>query len=1009
MTLAGDGHVHLFVQDAADPAATTGTLSAANLTLGPAALAYTGVGTLAISLGTAADAFTVNATAAATPVTLTGGAGDDTLTLVGTASPLAVNTGIGNDAVNVQAIGAAATITNPGGTDTFTLGSPAGVLDGIAAPLTLAGSGADALVVDDAGTTLAKSGTLTATTLLGLNTAGVTFTGMASLALSLGSGGNTFGITADAIPTTLTAGTGGDHLTIADANQSMDTFAAPLTVNGTGNAQLTLNDVGSTAAKSVLLTSTAVTGLNPAGMQYAALGSLNVNLGSGNDAVLVQSTAAGTTTTVTGNAAGQTFRVAPTNGSLSTVLDGPVNLIGSGTDPLTVDDTTDNTNQSVGITANQISGLGAAIGYAGMTTLTTLLGTGSDTVAVTGLSPTLTQTALDGGNGVNYASVNLPGNLPGNLALTHFQEGAITVAGNVGGTLSTDGNFSSVHVLGGMLPGSALDVAGVLKQIEIDGVAAGVTNVGSLQGVIEPSVTPAPDGTIFTLNSGGITRTIREATANGQSLTGSTFSVVYDATTGEPQAAVRINGSTSGQRYDLFFDAPAGSTFSLSRVDSTSDAAKDVRNVVVDGDILGNVTPAEAAYFGYAAGVAGGVQLPADHLAAVSAQGNFAAGAIRAATVQGYSFAQLIGLGGVATDAPSIAVSAHSEKLLLSALMVNPATGKPYATIVPPTEPLLAAAGTAANHAVLFAGRDGALSIDPSGFVLWDRDPDQIASAQTVFSGRYNAGRETLSTLAWQGTGGSVQTRRLVSNITSTGALGDVVLTAGRAEQLQSITAPSMEGSLNLFGGKLVGTIQTTGDLGAADGSSTMNLEMGPAARIVSRGTLFSDIAIAGNFTGTIAAGQDLDGNLDVAGGGRSTGQVIAYGAVNGNVHIAGSFSGQIAAGSASGIHGNIAVDHGIAKGGAVLSEGEIGDAATGTSLTTPSVRRSGGSRRRGAAGRQPPAAGFARGSGRPRHLAAAVAVERRRQPHHPRRRTGRLAGLSRMQSRLKQLTRVAA
>src|SRR6185437_16964363 len=71
-----------------------------------------------------------------------------------------------------------------------------GVLDGIAGALVLVGTGADTLNVDDSGSKVARTGSLTDTTLtgLGMGTVGITFSGMATFKLGLGSGVNTFRI-----------------------------------------------------------------------------------------------------------------------------------------------------------------------------------------------------------------------------------------------------------------------------------------------------------------------------------------------------------------------------------------------------------------------------------------------------------------------------------------------------------------------------------------------------------------------------------------------------------------------------------------------------------------------------------------------------------------------------------------------------------------------------------------------------------------------------------------------
>jgi hypothetical protein len=135
---------------------------------------------------------------------------------------------------------------------------------------------------------------------------------------------------------------------------------------------------------------------------------------------------------------------------------------------------------------------------------------------------------------------------------------------------------------------------------------------------------------------------------------------------------------------------------------------------------------------------------------------------------------------------------------------------------------------------------------------------------------------------------------------------------------------------------------------------------MGENASIVSRGNLISQVQLGGSLNGTIAAAGDIGMNaLDASGKparlggiqtgrGNSAGQVIALGNILGDVSIAGSLSGQIAArgtpipGTAAnrqGILSNVKIAGAIEPVGAVLSGGEIGDAAAGTQLATGKIR----------------------------------------------------------------------
>jgi acrosin len=908
VTLAGTGSDQLLLDDSSDTINQIGTMSATQLALGPALVSYSGTASAAIQLGAGTDLFTINSTAAATPVTLTGGTGEDTLKITGISSPTTVNSGSN-----------AATTLNVGN-----------ALLALGSPLTLIGNGSTTLNINDTASTTTKTGTLGGTALTGLGANGINFSGIAQLNLSLGSGGNTFAVAGDTTPTTVTAGSANDALAI-------DSFTAPVTVIGGGTAELVLDDSADTSARAVAITGSTVTGLGTSGVTYSSLASLNVVLGSGGDAVAVNGTGGATSTTVTGNGVGQTFLVAPAGG----VLQSPLALEGAGTDPLTINDTPNLSAASITLGNGEVDGFGGIINYTGITTLAVNLAAGNDTATITAMDPAVI-TSIDGGAGENIANINLAGDLSGKLTLTHFSSGSVDVAGNFTGSLRTDGGFSTVHVDGNFTPTAVLGVTGVLGQLEVDGADAGQLTVGSLQGVVEPSVIPSADGTIFSLSSGGVTRSIQvQMTDPSASLSGTTFSVVYDATTGVPQAAVRVNGGTDGERFDVVLNAPITSSFSLSGLYSSNGLTRDVRNVVADGSILTALTTAQSAYFNTGAS-GGGVQLPADALGSVAARDVLQQRSIWAKSIQGLAFSDLTGSTGELHPGGLIPVSDFKEKLLLSALMLNPGTNKAYAAVAAPTETLLAAAGTAAEKTGLFAGSAYGLPFDPNGIVVWNRDGSGDVTAAITFSDKRINREQTVSTLAFAGAGGSVQTRRIISAISSDAAIGDVYLFAGKAEQLQGITAPTIEGTINLFGGKLIGTIQTTalagGDIGSADGSSTIALQMGSKARIVSRGNLFSEVAISGNLTGTIAASGDIKGSVTVTGPGRSTGDIIAFGAIDGPVSVAGSFSGEMAAGGSSGIRGNVMIRKGILRGGVVASAGEIGDTAAGTSLTTSSV-----------------------------------------------------------------------
>ena len=117
-------------------------------------------------------------------------------------------------------------------------------------------------------------------------------------------------------PPQLTPAPGHDHLTFTDSDETLAGLTAPVTVNGAGNADLTLDDSKATVSKTTTITASTITALSAGTVTYNNLGTLQIDLGSGDDAVYVQGTATGTTTTISGNSRGQTFNVANAAGWL---------------------------------------------------------------------------------------------------------------------------------------------------------------------------------------------------------------------------------------------------------------------------------------------------------------------------------------------------------------------------------------------------------------------------------------------------------------------------------------------------------------------------------------------------------------------------------------------------------------------------------------------------------------------------------------------------------------------
>ena len=308
------------------------------------------VETLNIFLGARADTFNILSTDAATTTTLHSAGGDDIVNVRTISGTTTVNGGDGADSVNVGS-NAAGTVGNANN-------NAGGTVDLIGASLTVNGNGAaDVLNVDDASDGNANTGTLTSTTITGLDMGGsITYGTIETLNIGLGTAGDVFTIqSTHAGVTNLNANNGADIVNVR-------TIGGITTVNG-GDGSDTFN-VGSNAQGS-----TGMPGNNAGGIVDGIGALLTIN---GND---------------------------PDHGS----------------DVLNVDDTQDSNDNTGALTSTTINGLdmGGSITYGSIEHLTISLGSGADTFtinsthgAATIASVQLEETTLNTGAGTDTVNIN---------------------------------------------------------------------------------------------------------------------------------------------------------------------------------------------------------------------------------------------------------------------------------------------------------------------------------------------------------------------------------------------------------------------------------------------------------------------------------------------------------------------------------------------------------------------------------------------------------------------------
>jgi hypothetical protein len=254
-----------------------------------------------------------------------------------------------------------------------------------------------------------------------------------------------------------------------------DGVTGSLSVVGGGAASLTLDDTGSNANRTVAVTAAAVTGLAPAAVAYTGLAALSVDLGTGTNATTVSATAAGTATTVRGNAGDDAFLVKSAS-PLPAVLAGPLAVDGNGgRNTLTVDDTADTTGRTVALTRGQIAGLGGPIGYADVAVLAVTLGSGADTVTTDEPDPNVA-TTLDAGDGTDAVSLTVAGDYAGGVTVRGAEGGAVNVGGDLTGPLPVFGSLSSVTV--GRDLSAPLSLTGGLTTLAVGRHSAAPVSVG---------------------------------------------------------------------------------------------------------------------------------------------------------------------------------------------------------------------------------------------------------------------------------------------------------------------------------------------------------------------------------------------------------------------------------------------------------------------------------------------------------------------------------------------------
>ncbi|MBW4617755.1 MAG: hypothetical protein KME21_32120, partial [Desmonostoc vinosum HA7617-LM4] len=490
---------------------------------------------------------TVNGVTFANVGNLRGGSDVDTFNIQATTNPITIDAGAGDDRINLGSLA-----PNLGGT-----------VNNITGALTISGGeGNDQLTIDDSGDTAANTGNLTATTITGLGTNGISYGTVETLNINLGSGADTFNVQATSASTTVNAGAGNDVITVGSATPAtVNAIAGALTINGGADSDtVTINDSGDTTANTGTLTATTLTGLGTNGISYGTVENLNINLGSGADTFTIQATNASTTTTVNTGAGNDVITVGSATPATVNAITGALTINGGAdTDTVTINDSGDTANNRGTLTATAITGLSfGSITYGTVETLDINLGSGADTFTIqaTSASTVTTVNAGGGADTLNVESVSSATTVNADTGNDVITVGSATPAtvNAIAGALTINGGADTDTVTIND-SGDTTANTGTLTATAITGLSPGSITYGTVEnlninlgaGADTFTIQFTSVSTVTTVNAGGGADTlnvqsVRSATTVNADTGNDVINVGSAGTVNEIIGALTING-----------------------------------------------------------------------------------------------------------------------------------------------------------------------------------------------------------------------------------------------------------------------------------------------------------------------------------------------------------------------------------------------------------------------------------------------------------------------------------
>jgi hypothetical protein len=938
LTVIGNGNDVLNVDNTGSVTDQAATLTDSSLTgLGMAGITYNGIKTFNIALGQGGDALLVLNTAASTTTNVAGNGGDDVFNVQSTSGPLNLDGGTGNDTFNFSSIAPI----------------PGGNVNAIAGQVNVVGGGgSDTVNVDDSSDTLANTGTLTASSLVGLGLgSGIGYSGITTLNIHIGSGDDTFNIQGTSAITTLNTGGGTNTINVgskAPANHGVvDFIQGALTILGSENDTLNIDDGGSTVSKTGILTPDTLSGLGMAsgGITFEAIRHMTICLGSGNDAFTVNEITNTTLTTIKGGAGQDSIALnfagdyAAENLTLMSFETGTLTVGANFTGLL--DD--DGTLTDVSIGGSLATSGTMNVGGLGTVTI------GSDLAGLLNDTGTLASMTIGGSitatgvlNAASISAITVDGSISGlvnDMGILDYMlvEGTVTgtgvvnadgigvliIDGDLAGIVNDTGSLNSATIRGsitlsGTLNAASIEtllietdlagtvnVAGAATTITIEGSISttGILNAGSIS-----SMTIDGDLAGLVNVSGLLDMLLVQGGTPGLVIAGDVLTITVQAGYGNKvlqvieagierqiQALPIGGGEMPNDVLFAFTYDSTGSTPVLTiHISNESDTRFDLALVVHSSSArfdLALVDASDASGIGNISvegnilGGAGGIRLPTDSIIGVEARDGLTVGSVHVAGLEGFAYGTLIWGSTKPVKITSEMMPPTVAVILGSNAVLLPATD---AFRVPFSE----------NHSViLFAETDHDNDLDLAAtFTDTLSDGAGITAVIQMQPSSAHEDAVVIENLALLGNGASINTGASVANLTSTGAVHDIYI--GGQGGLGNLTASAITGNITVAKGGITGTIQTTGILiDPITGAQT---------------------SVAGDIGAVVTGKNNKVSTTTITSKGGLSGQIIARGNIVSKISVHG-----IAAGSTIAAQGDIGIFQLTNSGNVVMKGGK--------------------------------------------------------------------------------------